>query len=176
MTLLDSGSIRIDDSFLAESGALYAQLVASVTWDERIRSRKAASFGLPYNYSGTVWPEAEFPEVIAGVLERVAERVGDRPTNCLALYYPDGGASLGYHTDSVVNLVGGTGIAVVSLGAQRAISFRHQRSRVVEQYLLKSGSLLWMSAAMQAEWKHGVLADERVDGGRISLAFRCMVR
>lgn len=175
-TLLDSGSIWIDDAFLADPQTLYDRLEASITWDERIRSRKAASFGLPYNYSGTIWPETAFPDVLVPVLDRMEGRLGYRPTNCLALYYADGGSSLGYHADSIVDLVPGTGIAVLSLGTERAISFRHQVTREVERYPLRSGSLFWMSAEMQAGWKHGILIDQSAAGGRISLAFRCMVR
>ena len=173
--LLESGAVRIVDAFQADAQALYETLVASIAWDERIRSRKAASFGLPYNYSGTVWPETAFPEILRPVLEAVAARTGDRPNNCLALYYTDGGASLGYHSDSIANLVPGTRIAVLSLGAERSISFRHQVTREIEAYALPGGSLLVMTAEMQAHWKHGVLADATVTGGRISLAFRCMV-
>lgn len=175
-TLLDSRSIWIDDTFLSDHAALFTHLVTSIAWDERIRSRKAASFGLPYNYSGTVWPETAFPAILVQVLDHVEARLGYRPTNCLALYYEDGGSSLGYHSDSTASLVPGTGIAVLSLGAERAISFRHQITRVVESYALRSGSMLWMTAAMQSSWKHGVLSDRNVTGGRISLAFRCMVR
>lgn len=175
-TLLESRSIWIDQLFLPDHAALFDHLVRRITWDERIRSRKAASFGLPYNYSGTIWPETAFPDILVPVLDRVEAKLGHRPTNCLALYYPDGASSLGYHSDSTANLVPGTGIAVLSLGAERTLSFRHQATRLVESYMLRSGSLLWMTAGMQSSWKHGVLADDRVVGGRISLAFRCLMR
>jgi alkylated DNA repair dioxygenase AlkB len=176
MTLQDGGSIRIVADFLPDPATWYDRLVAQVAWDERIRSRKAASFGLPYNYSGTVWPETPFPALLEPVRDRVRDAVGWLPTNCLALWYPDGESALGYHSDSIASLAPGTGIAVVSLGAERAISYRHQVTRAVERYPLPAGSLLWMSEAMQADWKHGVLADPAATGGRISLAFRCMVR
>lgn len=175
-TLIYAGSIWIDDAFLPDHHVVFGHLVTAIAWDERIRSRKAASFGLPYNYSGTIWPETAFPDFLVPILDRVMARLGHRPTNCLALYYPDGGSSLGYHSDSTASLVLGTGIAVLSLGAERPISFRHQLTREVEQYPLKSGSLLWMSASMQKGWKHALLADDNVTGGRISLAFRCMLR
>jgi alkylated DNA repair dioxygenase AlkB len=82
---------------------------------------------------------------------------------------------MGFHTDATDDLVPGTGIAVVSLGAERTITFRNQRDRqLLEHYPLKSGSLLYMSPEMQLEWKHGILAAENAGGGRISLTFRCM--
>ncbi len=140
-----------------------------------MRSRKAASFGVPYNYSGVSWPAASFSECLLPVLERVAERLGHRPNNCLAHFYPDGQSTMGFHSDATDELEPGTGIAVVSLGAERAISFRHQldKSRL-EHYRLPSGALLFMTAAMQADWKHAILATDSVQGGRISLTFRRM--
>ena len=81
-TLLSSGSIWIDDTFVTDHQALYETLVRSISWDERIRSRKAASFGVPYNYSGTTWPETHFPPFLQPTLDLVAARLGYRPNNC----------------------------------------------------------------------------------------------
>ena len=65
-------------------------------------------------------------------------------------------------------------IAVVSLGAERVITFRSQSDKErLERYLLPSGSLLVMSAEMQHDWKHAILADDSASG-RISLTFRCL--
>lgn len=49
-SLRDSGAIEVEQSFLPESEALFAELVQSIAWDGRIRARKAASFGLPYGF------------------------------------------------------------------------------------------------------------------------------
>lgn len=172
--LMDTGSIGIEEDFVPDSLALFAQL-ESIPWDERIRARRSASFGRPYNYSGIVWPDAPFPDLLVPLLDRLAARLGYRSNNCLANYYPDGDASMGLHSDSTEELVEGTGIAVVSLGAERVITFRNQLDRQrIERYPLRSGSLLYMSAAMQRDWKHGILASDQVAGGRISLTFRCL--
>jgi hypothetical protein len=174
-TLRDTKLIMIDDAFLADSETLFNSLVTSIVWDEGMRSRKAASFGVPYNYSGIDWPEAPFPEYLLSILERVTQRLGYRANNCLAHFYPDGTSTMGYHSDATEELEPDTGIAVVSLGAERAISFRHQRDKSqLEHYRLPSGSLLFMTAAMQADWKHAILATETAQGGRISLTFRRM--
>ncbi len=47
-TLLETGVITIDETFLVDSQTLFNSLVNSITWEERMRSRKAASFGVPY--------------------------------------------------------------------------------------------------------------------------------
>jgi hypothetical protein len=171
--LLGSGSIRLLRDFLPESHALYEHLAASVTWDTRIRARKSACFGLPYNYSGIEWPATPFPDAIAPLLARVSAEVRFEPNNCLANFYPDGKSTMGFHSDSTAELEPGTGIAVLSLGAERTITFRRVDDKsVCEHHSLPSGSLLWMSSEMQADWRHAILAEETATGGRISLTFR----
>lgn len=115
------------------------------------------------------------PVALLPALECVAGYLGYQPSKCLAHYYPDGGSRMGSHSDSTDELEPGTGIGVVSLGAERVITFRNrQDKRRLEPYPLLDGSLLFMTAAMQWDWKHANLAtDDRV-GGRISLTFRRM--
>lgn len=173
--LLDSGSIRILPDFLPTHLALYEHLASSVVWDTRLRARKSMSFGLPYNYSGIEWPALPLPEAIVPLLSRVATEVGFTPNNCLANYYPDGDSTMGFHSDSTAELEPGSGIAVVSLGTERTMTFRRVDDKTVtESYPLGPGSLLGMRSEMQTEWRHAILADARATGGRISLTFRQM--
>ena len=139
-TLLDSDAIRLRPGFFPAHAELYADLVESVAWDTRIKARKSASFGLPYNYSGIEWPPVPFPERIAALLEPIAAEVGFRPNNCLANFYLDGRSSMGFHSDSTAELELGTGIAGLSLGAERAITFRRADDKAVaESYPLAPG-------------------------------------
>jgi alkylated DNA repair dioxygenase AlkB len=170
--LLAAGSVRLVPGFLADAGILYEHLAATVEWDTRLKARKSASFGRAYNYSGVVWPDAPFPDAVAALLPRVAAEAGFEPNNCLANFYPDGDSTMGFHSDSTAELTPGTGIAVVSLGAERTITFRTFDKSESESHRLPSGSLLWMCPKMQAEWKHAILADPTASGGRISLTFR----
>lgn len=159
--------------FLAESQNLFERLSVEVAWDDRFRARRIASFGVPYNYSGTVWPEVPMPEILLPVVAAVADVLGYEPNNCLLNFYPDGDSTMGYHSDSVVDLEPGTGISIVSLGVARAISFRREADRAeVHELSLDSGSLLHMSAGMQTGWRHAILRTEGVSAGRISLTFR----
>jgi alkylated DNA repair dioxygenase AlkB len=174
-TLRDSGEIRLIDSFVPDSEELFTKLVAEVAWDSRMAARKAMSFGVPYNYSGTTWPAAPFPDLLLPVLARVTEAVGFTPNNCLAHYYPSGDSTMGFHSDATDELEPNTGIAIVSLGVERAITFRRINDKtVMERYPLPAGSLLWMSPGMQAGWKHAILTDSSAIGGRGSLTFRQM--
>lgn len=170
---VEEGVAFFRPDLLADSQGLFDQLVAEIIWDDRIRARRVASFGVPYNYSGTVWPDAPLPDTILPVSAAIARVVGYEPNNCLLNYYPDGGSTMGYHSDSVSELEPGTGISIVSLGATRAISFRRESDRSeVYELALESGALLHMTADMQYLWKHAVLRAEGVKKGRISLTFR----
>jgi hypothetical protein len=172
-TLLDSGEIWIAHDFLCSPDHLYEVLCSTLPWDDRFRARKAASFGLPYNYSGVVWPETPWPEQLREIRERLSILLGYEPNNCLAHFYPDQESSMGYHFDSIAELEPETGIAVVSLGVQRRITFRHDQDRSrLEQYPLPSGSVLFMSAAIQTIWKHAILPNHDPVAGRISLTYR----
>lgn len=170
---IDEGVASFRPGFVAGSQELFTRLAAEVVWDDSYRARRVASFGVPYNYSGVVWPEVAMPDPLAPVVAAVAEAVGYEPNNCLANYYPTGDSTMGWHADSVAGLAAGTGVSIVSLGAARALSFRREADRSeVHTLTLESGSLLHMTAAMQSTWKHAVLRAEGVSAGRISLTFR----
>lgn len=164
----------IEEGFVPEAEALYNHLIRTANWDERMRVRKTASYGSPYNYSGITYPVAPFPDALLPLLDRLERRHGYQPNNCLANYYPDGASTMGFHADSTEELVPGTGIAIVSLGAERSITFRSQSDkRVTGDFLLRKGSLLHMTAEVQGSWKHAILAQPEM-GGRISLTFLCL--
>lgn len=174
-TLHDTGDIRLLEDFVPDPQGVFEQLVNGITWDTRMRARKVASFGVPYNYSGIEWPEAPFTELLRSILDRVTPAVGFTPNNCLLNFYPNGDSTMGFHSDETDVLEPGTGIAVLSVGAERTITFRRiADTTVTERYALPPGSLLLMSPEMQAEWKHAILTDGTTNGGRVSLTFRRM--
>jgi len=159
-------------AFEPDHQTLYARLASEVVWDERIRARKTASFGVPYDYSGLTYDATPMPETIARVRDRVAARVGWVANNCLLNLYPDGRSTMGFHADETDHLEPNTGIAVVSLGGGRTLRFRAtaDKTRVADLWV-EGGSLLHMTLAMQNGWRHGVFA-ESAAAGRISLTFR----
>jgi alkylated DNA repair dioxygenase AlkB len=149
------------------------QPLQSIAWDSRFRARKSMNFGAPYNYSGLSWPRTPLPDWLLTTCAKVENRLGYEINNCLANYYPDGTSTMGFHADDTRDLADGTGIAVLSLGTERQISFRLGNDRTtVEHHALPPNSLLFMSADMQGDWKHAILADPRVVEPRISLTFR----
>ncbi len=158
--------------FVADPDALYQTLVSEVVWEEHIKARKTASFGEAYNYSRITYAVTPMHPLLVPLVDHLEATLGFRPNNCLLNFYEDGGSTMGYHSDSTEELAPGTGVAIVSLGAERSITFRSiADSEEKHPYPLQSGSLLFMSQQIQHDWKHAVLKQDNV-GGRISLTFR----
>ncbi|MCD9568922.1 alpha-ketoglutarate-dependent dioxygenase AlkB family protein [Pseudomonas protegens] len=157
--------------FIADPHRLFNHLKDSVLWDERMRARKTASFGAPYDYSQITYPAVPMPEALEQLCGLIEQLLGFRPNNCLLNCYPDGQSSMGFHSDANEQLVTGTGVVIVSLGHARAMVFRHKESGATFDYSLASGSLLHMSDELQKHWLHAI--PKAPDAGeRISLSFR----
>lgn len=166
--------IDLFPDFIPTPQLLFTGLKDSVQWDERMRARKTASFGAPYDYSQITYPAIPMPVALDELCSRIEEQLGFRPNNCLLNYYPDGSSSMGFHSDARDQLVEGTGVVIVSLGYPRSILYRHKQEQTAEfGYTLASGSLLYMSDAVQEEWLHAI-PKEVGAGERISLSFRLL--
>ncbi|KTC41061.1 2OG-Fe(II) oxygenase [Pseudomonas sp. ABAC61] len=98
--------------FVPDPHALFEQLKTSVLWDERMRARKTASFGVPYDYSQISYPAVPMPEALEQLCPVIAQLLGFHPNNCLLNFYPDGQSSMGFHSDANEQLVAGTGVVV----------------------------------------------------------------
>ena len=161
------------EGFLADDAPLFRWARDHVDWDERIRARKTASYGVPYNYAGLDYAERPFPPELEAVRARASEQIGISVNNCLLNYYPDGRSRMGWHADDTSGLEGGVGI--VSLGAVRTLRFR--RTADLEDrlnYVLAPGSLLYLPKSVHLEWQHAVPRNSRPEA-RISLTFRQVV-
>lgn len=158
------------ENFLENHLDLMGDLISNVCWDDRMSSRKTASFGKAYNYSQITYAEIEFPNSLDIIKSDIAKVVGFEPNNCLINYYLDGKSKMGFHSDQVDMLCDSTGIVIISLGDTRVFRFRNIKDKeVYKEYVLNPGSLFYMSSDVQSEWQHSVLKGENE---RISLTFR----
>ena len=160
--------------FISAPQVLYDTLASEVAWEEHIKARKTASFGEAYNYSRITYAVKPMHPSLVPVVDKLEQTLGFRPNNCLLNYYDSGDSSMGYHSDATEELTPGTGVAIVSLGAERSITFRRiANSEEKYSYPLPSGSLLYMSQEIQHKWKHAILKQVATKG-RISLTFRSL--
>jgi alkylated DNA repair dioxygenase AlkB len=168
--------VHFEADFLSDPEGLFEHLVQTVQWDERMRARKTASFGVSYDYSQMHYDTRPMPPELQAVAHLVKQRIGFEPNNCLLNYYEDGRSSMGFHSDSTAELTPGAGVAIVSLGSEREIVFRSKTDRKSElRYALPKGSLLYMTNEVQDSWLHAIPKASGV-GPRISLTFRSVVK
>lgn len=110
--------------FAPDAPALFADLSVNIAWNETMRARVTASFGVPYNYAQMNYPAQPFPPVLAKLLPDLAAKIGWLPNNCLANFYADGDSTMGFHFDATDILQGETDVAIVSLGDERVLTFK----------------------------------------------------
>jgi alkylated DNA repair dioxygenase AlkB len=171
---MPSPNLLIDESFLTDSDGLFQLLIATVAWDERMAARRTASFGKPYNYSQLTYAEQPLTPELVSVAQLLAARLNIRFNNCLLNYYETGDHTMGFHADDTAGLLPGTGVAIVSLGSEREITYRRTADRTQQvSYSLPPGSLLYMDDAVQREWQHSIRRQPGA-GPRISLTWRAV--
>jgi alkylated DNA repair dioxygenase AlkB len=152
--------------------ALFEALLAQVQWDERMKARKTACFGQTYDDSGVDYQVIDMHPLLVPLCDAIERQLGFRPTNCLLNYYETGRSTMGFHSDATYNLAGGTGVAIVSIGAERDLTFRSKTDLTLQiPFSLPHGSLFYMSQATQDYWTHAIKKTE-TDDARISLTFR----
>lgn len=160
------------DEFVPNHLELFAALKTSVSWDKSMAARHTASFGEPYNYSQMSYPAVPMHPLLKPLVEMLSKKLQISFNNCLLNYYQSGNSTMGFHSDDTSQLQAGTGVAIVSLGASRNITYRYKENHEIRHsFLLASGSLLYMDSAMQDEWMHGIRKQSQTSS-RISLTWR----
>ena len=168
-------NINIWENFVPNHDRLFTFLRENIHWDHRIKARKTASFGIAYNYSGIEYPAVPMRPELVTISQKIKQKIGFVPNNCLINYYETGYSSMGYHFDSIENLVENTGIVIISLGSTRHLCFRSQLNPEIKyKYPLPSGSCLYMDQEIQKQWMHGIRQEKKASS-RISLTFRQMI-
>ncbi len=166
--------ILIERDFLDSHETLYRNLVDRITWNDAMSARRTASFGKPYDYSQMKYETLSMHPLLADLNQRLIDRLEIPFNNCLLNFYETGNNTMGFHSDDTTHLIPGTGVAIVSLGSMRAITYRSIEDRTIMQdYDLPPGSLLYMDNAVQQHWMHAIRRD-RSAGPRISLTWRAI--
>lgn len=154
---------------------LFQSLLTGVTWDERMKARKTACFGQTYDDSGIDYQVVPMHPLLAPLCHAIEKALGFAPTNCLLNYYETGRSTMGFHSDATYNLADGTGVAIISLGAERKLTFRNKADQaLLVDFPLPHGSLFYMTQLTQDHWTHAVRKTD-TDDARISLTFRSIL-
>lgn len=180
------GSARLNPSFgdTASADVVFTQLFNEVPWrnhqlvlfgkklNEPRLSAWVADPGVAYAYSGVQRSPDDWTPTLDNLRRRCEAATGAKFNSVLANLYRTGDDSMGWHADDEPELGAEPVIASLSFGAERRFDFKHRSSGETISVVLPHGSLLVMSGATQACWKHRIARTKRVDAPRINLTYR----
>lgn len=165
------GTFLISD-FVTNPDQLFNTIKENTTWDDRMKSRKTASFGVAYNYAPISYPFQKMLPELTLLCNDISSKTQFLPNNCLINLYENGQSKMGYHSDQIDILAPNTGIVIISLGEVRSLRFRnieHKEDRLNLE--LPNGSLFYMNQAVQKNWQH-CIPKKKTKNARMSLTFR----
>jgi len=150
------------------------KLLDDIDWDEQIKSRKTASFGIPYNYSGIFYEHSSMPFLFQALIDFVKKKIHFTPNSCLLNFYLNSQAKMGFHSDNIEVLDSDSGIAIFSFGEMRTLTFELKNDRSIKyDVCLKNESFFYMTQEVQRDWVHAVLPYKSdTSSERISITFR----
>jgi alkylated DNA repair dioxygenase AlkB len=167
---------------------MLAALREEMAWEQReivlfgrriLQPRLIAWAGdLGYRYSGQTLEPRAFTPAAAWLLARVRSRCEVAFNHVLANRYRSGDDSMGLHADDEPELGPDPVVAIVSLGVTRRLVIRPRRrqDRARHDRDLSHGALLVMGGRCQRHYVHGVPRQGGLEGERISLTFRRLLR
>lgn len=144
-------------------------------------------------------PLLPFSPTVLAIKARTEQHLGHSLNHVLIQFYRDGKDYISEHSDKTIDVVKGSYIANVSIGAERTMVFRTKREgkdrsrtdasppgnakRQVQRAQLPHNSLCRMGLKTNMKWLHSIRQDKRAErektpaelayeGGRISLTFR----
>jgi alkylated DNA repair dioxygenase AlkB len=169
------GGIRYWPHCLAPqaSDALFSCLRDGVAWVSEQRPMYDRIVDVPRLQASAALADPGLAAQFAPAVERIRALAPAPYTHVGLNFYRDGRDSVAMHNDRTHALVDGAPIAILSLGAPRAMLVRRrQEGARALRITLEPGSLLVMSHASQFTHEHGIPKSARPVGSRISCAFR----
>jgi len=163
--------------WLGGADALFERLRASVPWRTERRPMYEQMVDVPrlmaFYGEGDPLPDPELDVARAALNQYYrAEPGGPLCTAGLCLYR-DGRDSVAWHGDTIGRGAHtDTVVAIVSLGATRALSMRPGGGGASHRIDMASGDLVVMGGSCQRTWQHAVPKTARPVGPRLSVQFR----
>ena len=162
--------------------------VDSITSDIKFESahkggRKTAYYGPhPYSYGKTKHPAAPYPycPLFLNLFSKLQSAIGPEFTqanySCLVTLYENGNVGIPPHSDNELEIVPGSKIYTVSVGAERTLRFVNNTGSLAEtDVTIPDGSVYSMDADSQSVWRHSLVVDRSVTAPRVSFTFRHML-
>jgi alkylated DNA repair dioxygenase AlkB len=176
-TLTRGAWVDVLPGWLTGADALVDRLAADVPWQAERRPMYDRVVDVPRLLSfygdGEPLPHPVLDEARTALGDHYEAELGERFRTAGLCFYRDGRDSVAWHGDRI-----GRGsredtmVAIVSVGAPRALVLRPRGGGESLRYSLGHGDLIVMGGSCQRTWEHAVPKTARPVGPRISIQFR----
>lgn len=137
------------------------------------KSMAISDQGLVYRYAGVERVGKPWHPLLQRLRDRLERDTGHRFNFVLCNLYPDGKAGLGWHADNEPEVMEGSTIASISLGAEREFRLKKRGTNVEQHVVLENTSLLLMQGDTQQHYLHSVPKDGSTQP-RLNFTFRLL--
>jgi alkylated DNA repair dioxygenase AlkB len=177
-TILGDGAwLDVLPGWLTGADVLFDRLATTVPWRAERRPMYDRVVAVPRLLSfygeSDVLPDPVLDEARAALSGHYAAELGEPFRTAGLCYYRDGRDSVAWHGDTIGRgSTEDTMVAIVSVGAPRALLLRPRSGGASLRYSLGHGDLVVMGGSCQRAWEHAIPKTARPVGPRISIQFR----
>ncbi|WP_067571915.1 alpha-ketoglutarate-dependent dioxygenase AlkB [Nocardia acidivorans] len=177
-TVLGAGAwVDVLPGWMTGADALFERLVTEVPWRADRRAMYDRMVDVPrllaFYEQGQALPDPVLDTAREALSEYYRPELGEPFTTAGLCYYRDGNDSVAWHGDtSGRGATHDTMVAIVSVGAARALLLRPRGGGESLRYPLGHGDLIVMGGSCQRTWEHAIPKTRRPVGPRISIQFR----
>jgi alkylated DNA repair dioxygenase AlkB len=162
--------------WLTGADALFERLVRAVPWRGERRQMYERLVDVPrllcFYGVNDLLPDPALATARDALSAHYGPALGEPLRTAGLCLYRDGRDSVAWHGDNSGRQVHETVVAILSLGAPRALALRPRGGGPGRRYELGHGDLLVMGGTCQRTWEHAVPKAARTTGARISVQFR----
>lgn len=177
-TELSAGAwVDVRPGWLTGAGTMFERLAGCVPWRAERRQMYDRRVDVPrplcFYDEEKALPDPLLEDAREALSAHYVEELGEPFRTAGLCYYRDGRDSVAWHGDRI-----GRGnsedtmVAIVSVGAPRALLLRPRGGGQTLRYALGLGDLIVMGGSCQRTWEHAVPKTARPVGPRISIQFR----
>ncbi|MCW2633118.1 MAG: hypothetical protein JWR88_2080 [Pseudonocardia sp.] len=177
-TELGSGAwIDVLPGWLTGADTLFELLADEVPWQAERRKMYDRVVDVPrllcFYGDGEALPHPILTEAREALTRHYAAELAEPFCTAGLCYYRDGGDSVAWHGDRIGRgRSEDTMVAIVSVGAPRALLLRPRGGGATQRHPVGHGDLLVMGGSCQRTWEHAVPKTSKPVGPRISIQFR----
>ena len=177
-TVLDAGAwVDVRPGWLTGATDLFTELAESVPWVAERRQMYDRVVDVPrllcFYDEGAPLPHPVLTAARAALSEHYATELGEPFRTAGLCYYRDGRDSVAWHGDTIGRgATEDTMVAIVSVGAPRALLLRPRGGGETVRHALGHGDLIVMGGSCQRTWEHAIPKTAKPVGPRVSIQFR----